>query len=310
MRIIHMPQHLNFLILLAGIAAATASAAGQSAPAPAALNWNAGDSANVTFLRQHGHARTRQHVVVWAPDDSLDARWLDALSDSLSSAIGRLRSLVGIHDWQRLGQRPVTYYLSPGRFVSHASGSGEVFISLTRIRAGEAPYIHEAAHEVLATRGPISPYEYTDSAAQERAAAVFPLWLSEGLPDVLAQTVATETRFREGDVFAVGGLAKADSVCSARLRANTRREEILEKVGGEGRLMLLFTTARAEVAPVFYTCSQAFTKFLTDRVGVAGMVDLFPHIPNGTWQTALAASAGHPLEELRRLWLEGLPPKR
>ncbi|HEU4996894.1 MAG TPA: hypothetical protein VFT29_18885 [Gemmatimonadaceae bacterium] len=152
------------------------------------------------------------------------------------------------------------------------------------------------------------PFEYADSVAQERASAAFPLWLSEGLPDVLAQMVAAETGFSEGDVFAVGGLARADSTCAARLAASARREEILEKVGGQGRLMALFTTERGDVAPVFYACSQAFAKFLTDRVGVAGMVGLFPHIPDGTWQNVLAASAGQPLAELRRRWLDRLPP--
>lgn len=306
-RFLEVLTQARYLVPLAVIAVTATTAAAQNPP-PVVLNWDANDSTNIAFLEQHGHARTRAHVVVWAPDDSLDARWLDAVSDSLSLAVGRLRSLAGSHDWQRLGRQPVTYYLSPGRFVSHASGRGAVFISLARVRARGALYIHEAAHEVLATRGPLVPFEYADSVARERAGAVFPLWLTEGLPDVLAQMVAAETGFSEGDVFAVGGLARADSTCAARLAASPRREEILEKVGGQGRLMALFTTERAEVAPVFYACSQAFAKFLTDRVGVAGMVELFPHIPDGTWQTVLAASAGQPLAALRKHWLERLRP--
>ena len=90
----------------------------------------------------------------------------------------------------------------------------------------------------------------TDSAAVERAAAKFPFWLNEGMPDYLAQRAAATTGFVEGDVFAIGGLARADSVCAARLRASDRRDEIRERIGRTGRLAALFTTDRALVAPV------------------------------------------------------------
>ena len=279
------------------------------APAPPApLDWTAADSANIALLTTQGRSLRRRHVVVWAPNDSLEARWLDAFADSLDAGVGRLKALAGSHDWQRLGDRPVVYYFAPGRFVSHGSGRGDVFISLTRIRAGGAPYLHEAAHEILATRMPFFPFEHSDSVAAERAGAGFPLWLSEGLPDVLAQTVADEIGFAEGDVFSIGGLARADSVCGARLAASPRREEIVAKVGGAGRLMALFTTERAAVAPVFYACSQSFTWWLVRRVGLPAMVAVIPRVPPGTWQEAISDAAGQPLENLRRQWLRGLEP--
>lgn len=283
-----------------GVIAVMALAA-QAAPAP--LNWDAGDSANIAFLTTHGRELRRPSIVVWAPGDSLDARWLEAFTDSLNAGVGRLRTLVGAHDWQRLGRRPVTFYFAPGRFVSHASGQGAVFISLARIRSGSAPWLHEASHEILAPRTAFLPFEYPDSIAQQRAAERFPQWLSEGLPDVLAQMVAAETHFAEGDVFAVGGLAKADSVCAARLAASARREEIVERVGGEGRLAALFTTERVDVAPVFYACSQAFTWYLVQRMGLAAVVALVPRVPQGTWRDAVTRAAGEPLEQLRRRWL-------
>jgi len=216
------------------------------------------------------------------------------------------RLMGGPYAWQRIGQRPITFYLSPGRFISHASGAGAVFISLTRVRSGSAPYLHEAAHELLAPPAPFSPFEYADSIAAERAAAAFPQWLSEGFPDYLAQATASATGFHEGDVFAIGGLAKVDSTCAARLAQSPRRAEILEKVGRPGRLEALFTTERAEVAPVFYACSQSFTKSVVDRVGVRAVVAAFPHIPGGTWVTDLETAAGTSFDALRNAWLEAL----
>ena len=276
----------------------------QAAPAPAPLNWSADDSARVAFVTARGRAYRTAHVTVWAPADSLDAQWLPRFVDSLSASLAALESLIGgPYGWQRLGRRPVTYYLSPGRFVSHASGLGAVFISLSRVRQGGAPFLHEAVHELLAPPPPFSPDEYPDSLTQERAAAGFPLWLSEGLADYVAQATAAATGFREGDVFEIGGLARVDSVCVARLAASPRRAQILDKVGGQGFLEALFTTERAEVAPIYYACSQSFSKFLVERIGVRAVVALFPKVASGTWLTDVAAAAGKPLGAVRSDWL-------
>ena len=269
------------------------------------LNWDSDDSARVAFLTAHGRAYRGAQVIVWAPPDSLQPPWLAAFVDSLATSLRAMRQLMGgPYAWQRLGERPVTYYLSPGRFISHASGAGAVFISLTRVRAGGAPYLHEAGHELLAPPAPFSPFEYGDSIAEERAAARFPQWLNEGFPDYLAQATASATGFHEGDVFEIGGLAKVDSTCAARLAQSPRRAEIVERVGRPGRLAALFTTERAQVAPAFYACSQSFTKYVVDRVGVRAVVAVFPAIPSGNWVTDLEAAAGTSLEALRNAWLK------
>lgn len=276
-------------------------------PPPTPLNWDSDDSARVAFATTRGRAYRSGQVIVWAPPESLAARWLDAFVDSLATGIDAMRRLMGgPYPWQRIGERPITYYLSPGRFVSHASGAGAVFISLTRVRSGGAPYLHEAAHELLAPPAPFSPFEYTDSVTAERAAARFPQWLNEGLPDYLAQATASATGFHEGDVFEVGGLAKVDSTCAARLAQSPRRAEILEKVGRSGRLEALFRTDRAQVAPVFYACSQSFTKYVVDRAGIRAVIAAFPGIPSGTWVTDLDSAAGTSLETLRHAWIEAL----
>jgi hypothetical protein len=274
------------------------------APVPAPIDWSAGDSARVAFLMGHGRAHASPPVVVWAPTDSLDPGWLVAFTDSLAAAVARLKALIGgPFDWQRLGPRPINFYVSPDRFISHADGRGGVFVSLERVRCRDAPLLHEAAHELLASPPPFYPFEYPDSLAGERAAAGFPFWLSEGLPDYLAQATAAATGFHEGDVFAIGGLDRADSVCAARLAVSGRRAEILDRVGRPGRLEALFTTDRAEVAPVYYACSQSFTRHVVTRLGLPAVIALFPRIPAGTWRAALDSAAGEPLERIREAWL-------
>ena len=300
---------LPFLILYPAAAPHAQAPAPAQAPAkaPAPIDWSAEDSSRVAVLRAQGREYTKGPVIVSAPRDSVDEEWLEALTDTLATGVDGLKRLIGgPYPWQRLGSRPIRYYLSPGRFVSHADGGGGVFISLSRARDRTAPFLHEAGHELLAPPPPFLPWEYPDSVAVERAAAEFPYWLSEGLPEYLAQSIAGATGFPEGDVFKIGGLAKADSTCAARLGGSSRWAEILEKVGGTGRLEALFTEERAEVAPVFYACSQAFTAYVVEKAGLPAVIALFPRIPGGEWRADLETAAEVPLERLRGAWLNTL----
>jgi hypothetical protein len=150
------------------------------------INWWAEDSRRVAFLRAHGQAYRTSPAVIWAPKDSLDPAWLPQFADSLAAAVTALKSLMGWpYAWQRIGSRPTQCYFSPGRFVSHADGRDGVFISLARVRQRAAPFLHEAAHELIAPHAPFYPDEHGDSIAVERAEAAFPYWLIEGLPDYL-----------------------------------------------------------------------------------------------------------------------------
>jgi hypothetical protein len=295
---------MRSLLLSSLLLAAPGLLSSQATTPTTPLDWSSEDSARIAFLTTHGHGHPAGRIVVWAPDDSLDAAWLAAFVDSLGRGVAGLDSLIGSpYPWQRIGTRPLQFYLSPGRFVSHASGNASIFISLNRVRSGSAPYLHEAAHELLAPPVPFSPDEYGDSLAVARAEEKYPLWLNEGFADYVAQSVSAATGFKEGDVFEIGGLAVVDSVCAARLTTSPRRKEILSKVGDQGFLDALFTTERTDVAPIYYACSQSFTKYVVDRIGVRRVVALFPQVPSGAWLADLKASAGKSLDQLRLEWL-------
>jgi hypothetical protein len=207
--------------------------------------------------------------------------------------------------WQRIGERRVVFYIAPDRFVSHASGMCDVFISFWRVPQGKAPFLHEALHELLAPHAPFSFWEFPDTIAQQQRAESSPLWLLEGLPDYLAQLAAARTGIPEGDVFDAGGAATIDSVCAARVRDNPRAAAAVEAIGRSGRPAQLFTTERTVVAPVFYPCSHSFTKFVVERIGIARTVALFPAIKAGNWEAVLSGHAG-PLADLRRAWARKL----
>jgi hypothetical protein len=296
------------IALLASSALACRPLAAPSAPAPAAqLDWSADDSNRVAWLERHGRVVRGRHAIVIAPADSITDAGQRALADSLDRGVAAIERLMGApYTWQRIGERPVKVYVSPDRFISHASGQDVVFVSLARVRNGTAPFLHETSHELLSPTAPFAPWEYADTLVGKQIAERWPLWLTEGLPDYLAQTVAAQERLHEGDVFAIGGLTAVDSVCAARARINPRRAEWLHMIGAAGRPQGLFTTDRATVAPAFYACAQSMTKFLVDRVGLKEVVALFPAIKAGRFETELARVAGMPVAELRRRWLEKL----
>jgi hypothetical protein len=281
-------------------------AAAVHAQTPArALNWSADDSSRIATLEREGSREARRHVIVWAPRDSISPAWLAALADTLDRGVEQLRlTMRGPYEWQRIGNRPVVFYLSPGRFVAHGSGYDAVFIPVSRVKERLAPFLHEASHELLAPHPPFYWWEMRDSVAAARARDAMPLWLFEGIPDYLAQVTAARAGLHEGDVLAIGGLEKSDSTCAARVRASPRGTEVIDAVGRDVRLAALFTTERAQVAPVFYACGQSLTRFLVELIGVRSTVELMPAIGRGSWRQEVERQAGKSMEAVRRTWLE------
>jgi hypothetical protein len=267
------------------------------------LDFSASDSANIAWLEANGRRTEGQQIVLWAPPEQMSGEWQAALTDSVDRGVAALRRQIGSPlSWQRIGTRSIRYYLVPDRLISHATGKDVVFISMLRVQDGRAPYLHEAVHELLAPEAPFFYDEYPDTTQAEAVLQSMPYWLEEGLPDVLAQRAASEAGTREGDVFAIGGLERADSTCAARLAQSPYREDLLRVIGGRGYIDALFTTDRIKVAPAFYACAQSMAKYLVDVIGMARTVDVFPAMKRRDWVGSIERSAGVPLDTLRARW--------
>ena len=270
------------------------------AAAQTALNWSADDGARIDTLAKGGRRIEGIHMVVWHPPSLLPSD-ADRILRRLDPAIAALWARVGTHDWQAVPKGRITFYLSDDSFVSHASGRGAVFVPMARVIDGRAPYLHEATHELLASTR-VDPAPSAGAPPVRR-----PLWLTEGLPDYVAQVVATEIGMTEEGPFASGGLNGADRVCAERA-STADGATMLPFVGGPGRPDVLFTTDRARFAPTFYTCALSFTKFLAGRATLDSLVALFA-VPPGEALTRLDTLAGVPLATHRSAWLTaiGLP---
>jgi hypothetical protein len=264
------------------------------------LNWGADDATRIAHLHEGGIRVEGQQVIVWFPPQALAEPQRQELVDNLDRGVTALRALIGAHPWQRLREQKITYYISPEPFIAHATGRG-VLMPLVRLLEGRAPFLHESAHALLSPQPPSAPDD--PSLAETRVPlASRPVWLREGMADYVAQTVAAETGFAEGDVFNVGGLVRADTTCVQRLHG-PRGAEVLRFIGEAGAPEALFTTERQAVAPTFYACAQSFTKFLVARVGLQAMVELFPLIRDGKVDERLAQLTQSSLPLLRAEWL-------
>jgi hypothetical protein len=265
------------------------------------LNWSADDPTRIAYLHEHGVRVEGQQVIVWLPPEALAEPQRQELVDNLDRGVTALRALIGAHPWQRLRDQKITYYISPERFIAHATGRATILMPLARLQEGRAPFLHESVHELLFPQPPSSPDDLSNVGMRVPLTSR-PGWLIEGMADYVAQTVAAETGFAEGDVFNVGGLARADTTCVQRLQG-PRGAEVLRFIGEAGAPEALFTTERQAVAPTFYACAQSFTKFLVARIGLPAMVELFPLIREGKVDERLAQLTQSSLPLLRAEWL-------
>jgi hypothetical protein len=266
------------------------------------LNWSADDGKRVRSLLKGGSRIDGAHVILYFPP-SLSRADADALAKRLDPAVEGLWRQVGVHEWQAVPKRKITYYLHDDAFVAHASGRSAVFVPMARVRDGRAPFLHEATHELLASRrgttaaGGVTPVRY-------------PLWLTEGLADYIARVVADQLGIIEEGPFGPPTLSEADALCAERARTPDGAR-MVPFVGANVVPDVLFTTDRTRFAPTFYSCSLSFTKHLAEHIGLDALINLFALTPTDLVAT-MDRLVGRPLPVIVAEWRTrlGLPDGR
>ncbi|MBK8058710.1 MAG: hypothetical protein IPK33_12865 [Gemmatimonadetes bacterium] len=233
------------------------------------------------------------NAVLWAPRDSISLDSLRAVARRVDAGIAALREMIGgPWPWQRIGTRAIDYYLVPTRVISHASGKGAVFISIWRVHQVGSPRSCMKGCTSCWSHSPVHAVGVHRFADKRRVTDEQPLWFLEGFPDHLAQLGAAKAGIVEGDIFGVGGSDRVDRACADRLKASPHRQAITEAVGRPGRMQMLFTTQRTEVAPIFYPCSRSLVRHLVGVTGLASAVALMPAIQRGDFQRRSNAPRG------------------
>ena len=279
-----------FAALCVAILVGTTTAQAQNRPDPTV--W----AERAAWLQAHGRTVSRPHIVLIAPADSVTDAWQQALADSLDRGVAAIRRLIGgPYPWQAIGDRRVTFYLSPERgFPTHPTRAGiesvpdAVFATLERARRGTALFFREGSIELLL---PAPAARRADTTG-----ARFPNWLFwYGIGGYLAHTVADAEGLHEESI-SDGGM-RADSVCAARVAAAPPSvAAVLGLIGATGDVASFFVPGSGgggAAGQILSPCTLSMTKFLVDKMGgVKPVVALFPGIRAGTWERDIEAAGG------------------
>lgn len=261
-----------------------------------AQGWGDNDSLRTIELHSRGVKIEKGRVVAWFPKDSLSSQRMQGIVDTLNLGIMKVEALMGApFSWQVFANKPVVYYFSPEKFVSHASWDGFVYIPFWRIKENKAPWLHEALHLLLRT----NTGSWSDVAVDERR-ALMPLWLTEGLPDYLSAKVAYANNFPRFDLWNDGGLLMADASCVSKLEGE-KGDYIIDFVGKAGLLPELFGEDRGKYAPTFYNCSFSFSKYIGEQYGDKILIEAMSDFKNE--QTSIEKATGKNLADLKKEWL-------
>jgi 3-keto-disaccharide hydrolase len=271
------------------------------AQAPAdVIDFSARDDAMAAAVDADGVRVQAGRVVVHLPSGALSSDEGRALAEKLNRGLDALEAFTHApHAWQR-PLAELHYYFHPTLFVSHADAPNDrLFISLPRLKNGEAPILHEAVHVLLYPSKEFlaAHLELDDHDAPS------PTWLFEGVADYVAFTVAAQTGIVEGDVLNTGGVEAADANCAKAL-AQPVGAEIAPFIGGVGEPEgLSLRSRRLELAPPFYECAASLTKYLIDAHGIDAVIDL---IVASDHAAALQELAGLDVAALRAAWRKAI----
>lgn len=262
-----------------------------------AQGWGDNDSLRMIALHHRGVKVESTRVVAWFPADSLTQERMINILDTLNKGIVQAEKYLGMpFQWQVFAEKPIVFYFSPERFISHAAWDGQVFIPFWRIKSGQSPWLHEALHIIFRSkRG-----SWGDVSREERA-ALMPLWLTEGLPDYVDMRIAHQEKFSRFDLWKDGGLLKTDSTCRSKLLGEPG-EYILKFVGSPGSPPELFGEQRGQYAPTFYNCSSSLVKFISDQYGIDVLVKGISEFKKE--HQIIENLTGKSLQQIKQYWMD------
>jgi hypothetical protein len=231
-----------------------------------------GDSTNIVYLINHGVKSEKGKVIAWFPKDSLSQERINGILDTINIGIERAENFIGApYGWQVQEKgSPYTFYFRFDKCFAHASGAGFVSISFSQIKRGEAPWLHEAVHEMLNTK---SGDWLGSTVTEEEWDAKTPLWLQEGLAEYIAIEVSETYHLKLYDMFTNSNQKNLDTLFKEDIKHNNAKE-ILSHIGSSGNIKkLLFSESRKQNAGAFYHLSASFVKYLAEKYGIRTLVE-------------------------------------
>jgi len=217
-------------------------------------------------LETNGVVETTRDIVAYFPAGALSDEARAAIVARLDRGVRAAKRFTQRPSWRFHGDRRVYFYFPDERFVSHAPGGNSLYIPLWRIRDDQAPWLHEVIHILLWPSGR-NWLDETDEYGDEH----MPLWLYEGIADVIAAEVSAQEGLTYFAPMMTEPPSELDAVCRRHLETPVAAR-VLSFVGAHGRLVELYGEERQTYAPAFYTCSASFTTYLRQRYGYAPLL--------------------------------------
>jgi hypothetical protein len=265
-------------------------------------NLYEGDSIHIVALIKNGIEVKRGKAICWFPKDSMSARRMNEIADTLNIGITGAEKFIrgSLPERLPLTGAAYTFYFRPDSFISHASMAGFVSIPFWRIKEGKAPWLHEALHEML-TAGEIK--WFSKSITEEFFMKNMPLWLSEGLPTYITIKVSQQNNLPWFDVFSRSVNPNVDSVFWMEIQSE-KSQYILSYIGAKGVMPELSSPDRQKYAPAFYHGSSSFVEFLANQYGLELLLDAISSFQKE--HEVIETRTGKTIAALKTEWLKKL----
>lgn len=282
---------------LALLVAAPSLVMAQSAPAPQGTPSSpaaqaAADDSIATAVRRAATRHDTRRAVLWVHANALPADQLAKFAAALDTGIAELERLLGrTLDRAHYAEDTIHVFVADGIGVSHVYGGYShprfdrpyLYLDAARVRAGEAPYLHEATHLLV--------WKFGSHSLREGIAS----WAES---EVLARGVGVGS-----GLFGSGSPAAIDQRAKDLLDAPAR-EEVLPVIGRAGLADRRLTSPeRPRIRSAYYTMSQSFAQYLVRTFGIPTALRLYEEV---TTDEAYEAITGKPLERLKEEWLAAL----
>lgn len=253
------------------------------------------DSVNITYLVNNGVQIKKGKTIAWFPKDSLSDKSMNELVDTINLGIAAAEKFIGAPlAWQyHQKDEPYTYFFRLDSFIAHTHG-GFISIRFQLVRQGNAPWLHEAMHEMLEAK---SDDSIPGSAWREN----MPKWLVEGLPEHIARKVYQQFGWTYFDL-SKKTVNNMDSACKEDLK-DENGKYALSYIGRKGMAIgNLATQENRKYVLAFYHCSCSFTKYLVEQKGLTPVLNSLSASPYV--QQEFEKLANSSLDILKSSWLK------
>jgi hypothetical protein len=294
-RLLRTPRALRVVaialpLVVPAVLAAQTSSARPTAALPTAARTTAADDSIAARLRRVASPIELTRVRLWVEPGALTDEQARRFAARFAVGVEAIERTLGrTLDRARYGSERIEVFVAEDLGASHVYAGyahmrhdrAWLYLDAARVRAGSAPYLHEATHLVAWRFGSHS--------------------LREGLASWVESTVSAGGDGEHSQLFGVRDVASADALAHRAL-ATPAGELALPTIGAPGPADATITAGRPELRAAYYVLSQSFVGHLVERLGLPVTLQLM----EADAPDAYARLTGQPLERWRASWLAAL----